>query len=178
MRNRMKMIRKTSILLTIGIFLGLTIYYFYPESSIPDNVTIDKLVVIKSLRQLIAYSHGQIIKTYKISIGRNPVGQKEFEGDKKTPEGIYTINDKNPKSGYHKSLGISYPNQSDIVIAGKIGRKTGGDIKIHGLRNGLSIIGKFHRLFDWTLGCIALTNPEIDQLYEHTTIGTIIEIKP
>lgn len=168
--------RKSIVLLIVGLVVGLTVYYFYPESSIPENITIDKIVVLKSSRQLKAYSQGKLIKTFEISLGRNPIGQKEIEGDKKTPEGIYSINDKNPQSGYHRNLGISYPNQEDILRTKQIGRKTGGDIKIHGIRNGF--IGKFHRLFDWTLGCIALTNSEIEQLYNHTPIGTVVEIRP
>jgi murein L,D-transpeptidase YafK len=174
----MTMRRKSFVLLTVGLFFGLTVYYFYPESSFPENVTIDKIVILKSSRQLKAFSHGKLIKKYKISIGGNPIGQKEFEGDKKTPEGIYFIDEKNPKSGYHRNLGISYPNQADIRRAKKFGEKTGSDIKIHGIRNGFGFIGKFHRLCDWTLGCIAVTNSEIEELYDHSTIGTIIEIKP
>ena len=162
----------------IGVLTGVIIYYFYPEKKLPPNVEIDKIVVLKSERKLQAFSNGKLLKTYTISLGRNPVGTKEFEGDKKTPEGLYTINDKNPNSGFHKNLGISYPNQEDIKRAEKIGKPVGGDIKIHGIRNRMGIIGKFQRLSDWTAGCIALTNSEIDDLYEHTPIGTPIEIRP
>jgi len=160
------------------IFLGLTVYYFYPEDKLPDDIQIDKLVVYKSKRQLLAYSNGQLVKTYKISLGRKPIGDKEFEGDKKTPEGLYFINDKNPNSGYHKNLGISYPDKDDIENAKRLGKPTGGDVKIHGLRNKTGFIRKFHRWFDWTLGCIAVTDEEIDELYNAVKIGTEIEIKP
>jgi murein L,D-transpeptidase YafK len=102
------MTKNKIIWLTIFLLsVGLTIYYFYPEKKLPAEIQIDRLVVYKSKRQLLAYSNGQIVKTYKISLGRQPIGDKEFEGDKKTPEGIYFINDKNPNSGYHKNLGIS-----------------------------------------------------------------------
>lgn len=158
--------------------LGLTIYYFYPEDKLPANTQIDKLVVYKSNRQLLAYSNGQLVRTYKISLGRQPIGDKEVEGDKKTPEGLYFINDKNPNSGYHKNLGISYPNKDDIENAKRLGKPAGGDVKIHGLRNKTGFIGKFHRWFDWTLGCIAVTDKEIDELYGSVKIGTVIEIKP
>lgn len=167
------------ILLTISlILLGLTVYYFYPEDKLPIDTQIDKLVVYKSKRQLLAYSNGQLVKTYKISLGRQPIGDKEFEGDKKTPEGRYFINGKNPNSGYHKNLGISYPDKDDIENAKRLGKPTGGDIKIHGLRNKAGFIGKFHRWSDWTLGCIALTDNEIDELYNAVKIGTQIDIKP
>jgi len=123
------------------------------------------------------YSGGSLVKTFAISLGRNPIGDKEFEGDKKTPEGKYIIDTKNSESGYHKNLGISYPNESDIENAKIIGKPTGGDIKIHGLKNKLGFIGKFHRWFDWTMGCIAVTNEEIDELFATVPIGTKIEIR-
>jgi len=119
-----------------------------------------------------------LIKTYKIAIGQNSVGDKEFEGDKKTPEGNYTINSKNPNSGWHKNLGVSYPNNEDIAQAKSFGKPVGGDIKIHALRNGLGFIGKFHRSYDWTNGCIAVTNEEVDELYDIVKIGAVIEIQP
>lgn len=164
--------------ITSLIFLALAAYYFYPEKKLPSEIKIDHVVVEKSRRQLLAYSNGQLIKNYKISLGENPIGHKEFEGDKKTPEGLYIINDKNPNSGYYKNLGISYPNKKDIENAKRINKPVGGDIKIHGLRNRMGIIGKFHRWFNWTLGCIAVTNEEIDELYNAIEIGTPIEIKP
>ncbi|MBS4013615.1 MAG: L,D-transpeptidase family protein [Bacteroidetes bacterium] len=159
-------------------FLGLIIYYFSPEKKLPADIQIDKLVVLKSKRQMLAYSEGQLVKTYKISLGKQPIGAKEFQGDKKTPEGLYFINDKNPHSGYHKNLGISYPNKEDINKARTLGKPPGGDIKIHGLRNKAGLIGKFHRWIDWTLGCIAVTNQEMDELYYAVKIGTPIEIRP
>lgn len=175
-----RMIIKRRILkfIILIVFLGTTIYYFYPEQKLPANTKIDNMIVYKSKRQLLAYSNGKLVKEYKISLGRKPIGDKEYEGDKKTPEGIYYINVKNPNSGYYKNLGISYPNKEDISNAKRLGRPAGGDIKIHGLRNRIGIIGKFHRLFDWTLGCIAVTNDEIGELYRAVKVGTPIEIRP
>jgi murein L,D-transpeptidase YafK len=170
--------RRITLLSIFFFFLVLTVYYFYPEDRLSSKTQIDKLVVYKSKRQMLAYSNGQLLKTYKISLGRQPIGDKEFEGDKKTPEGLYFINDKNPNSGYHKNLGISYPNKSDIENAKRLGKPTGGEVKIHGLRNMTGFISKFHRWFDWTLGCIAVTDKEIDELYNTVKIGTPIEIKP
>ena len=91
---------------------------------------------------------------------------------------MYTINAKNDKSGYHKNLGISYPNKTDIAHAKLLGKSPGGDVKIHALKNGLGAINKFQRLINWTNGCIALTNSEVDELYASVSIGTKIEIKP
>ncbi|MNE51989.1 L,D-transpeptidase catalytic domain [compost metagenome] len=142
---------------------------------IPNHIKIDRLLVLKSKRQLIAYSNNKRIKTYRICLGRNPVGAKEFEGDMKTPEGSYTINDRNPNSRYYKNLGVSYPNNNDRKRAKRLGKRTGGDIKIHGTGGDINTPDP---LYDWTWGCIAVTNKEIDELYEHVTIGSTIEIKP
>ena len=170
--------RKVIWRIVLITFLGLVFYYFFPEEKLPRNAKIDNIVIYKSKREMLAYSNGKLLKTYKISLGGHPIGDKEFDGDKKTPEGVYKIDKKNPYSGYHKNLGISYPNKSDIENAKKIGKPTGGDIKIHGLRNKTGIISKFHRWFDWTLGCIAVTDQEIDELYNAVKIGTQIDIKP
>lgn len=153
-------------------------YYFVPEDKLSANVKIDKLVVLKSKRIMHAYQGKEIIKTFTISLGRNPIGHKQFEGDKRTPEGIYKIDSKNPDSGYHKNLGISYPDQDDIAFAKKNNQDPGGAVKIHGLKNGQGWIGKFHRFRDWTAGCIALTDEEVDELYDHVNVGAVIEIRP
>lgn len=164
------------------LILTITVigFFAYSQSDKPldKSVAIDKIIVEKGKRKLNLYSSDKLIKTYSVSLGRNPKGDKEFEGDKKTPEGRYFINDKNPNSGYYKNLGISYPNNQDIEQAEKLGKKPGGQIKIHGLKNGLGWIGKTHLLMDWTAGCIALTNNEIDELYEVIKVGTPIEIRP
>jgi murein L,D-transpeptidase YafK len=170
--------KKWTIRTIIILLLTGTLYYFFPEDKLPTDEKIDKLVVIKSKRTMDVYAGGQIIKTYKISLGRNPTGDKEFEGDKRTPEGQYKINDKNPNSGFYKNLGISYPNEKDIAEATEKKLKPGGEIKIHGIRNGLGFIGKFQRMFDWTAGCIALTDQEVEELYNSIEIGTPITILP
>lgn len=148
----------------------------WPEKKIDTSRKIDKILVIKHKRKLMVFSNGDLIKTYKISLGKRPVGKKEFEGDKKTPEGLYFINDKSSDSDFHLNLGISYPNEADKKHAEKLNKNPGGQIKIHGLKIGLGFIGKFHRFFDWTLGCISVTNKEIEELYKNVPIGTEIEI--
>ncbi len=178
MRICILLIKKIILPVCAILVIGLIVYYLYPEDSLPADVKVEKLVVCKSKRKLHVYSDGNIVKTYRISLGKQPVGPKQFEGDKKTPEGIYYINDKNPNSRYHKNLGVSYPDKKDIEYAGKHGKSPGGDIKIHGLRNGTGFMNKFHHLKDWTLGCIAVTNKEIDELYNAVPIGTVIEIQP
>ena len=172
---KIKLILITAAALCIA---GVLIYNVYPEPKLPAAATIDSLVVYKSKKQLLAYSTGKLMKTYQISLGASPQGHKAYEGDQKTPEGRYTINAKNAKSGYHKNLGVSYPNEQDIAHAKTLGKAPGGDIKIHGLRNGVGAIHKLQRLYNWTNGCMALTNDEIDELYASVKLGTPINIKP
>jgi murein L,D-transpeptidase YafK len=169
--------RKTIWLTVCFVWAGLLIYCFYPENSLPDDIQIDNIIVYKSKKTMQVYANGTLQKTYKIALGSQPVGHKIFEGDKKTPEGVYFINDKNPDSGYHKNLGISYPNKNDLENARQLGKSAGGNIKIHGLKNGIGFAGKFHRWFA-TSGCIRVTDNEMDELYRSVKIGTGIEIKP
>lgn len=142
------------------------------------NLHIDSLAVHKADRQLFAFSHGQLVLQYNVALGPNPVGHKEEEGDNKTPEGWYYIDGKNPLSAYHKSLGVSYPNQADKEHAAEIGRRPGGDIKIHGLMKHMNNPGKLHVRSNWTAGCIAITDDEIDELYSQVKVGTPIFIAP
>jgi murein L,D-transpeptidase YafK len=158
------------------VLIGLA-YNFIPEAGLPKDKKIEKLVVIKSKRIMEVYSGGEVIKTYHVALGKNP-GDKVKKGDKRTPEGAYRINSKNPNSGFHKNLGISYPGKEDMKEALQRNVNPGGDIKIHGLKNGLGFIKRFHRFMNWTAGCIAVTNNEVDELYERVEIGTPIIIKP
>lgn len=175
----MRKSRKSLVIWSVlTLLLGLVIYLLFPETPLPTTAKIDYLKVVKSERKLYAFEKGKLLKVYQISLGGNAVGHKEFEGDHKTPEGIYTINDKNLNSGYHKNLGVSYPNAVDLAHAKAAGKAAGGDVKLHGLRNGLGYLGKLQRLHNWTAGCIALTNMEIDEIYRATPIGTKIEIRP
>ena len=123
-----------------------------------------------------AYSNGKMLNTYTISLGFRSKGKKQFEGDGKTPEGKYFIISKNGNSIAHKSFGISYPNADDCKSAAKYRKPAGGNIMIHGLINRVWYWGKFHRFIDWTGGCIALTNNEMDDLFKHVDVGCKIEI--
>lgn len=166
------------IRLLLALVFGLCLYYFFPEAALKEGTKIDQLVVYKSKHELVIFSKGEKVKTYSISLGKEPIGAKEFEGDNKTPEGTYQISSKNLHSAYHKNLGISYPNEADKSQARKHEKLAGGDIKIHGLPNGVGFIYKFHRWYDWTQGCIAITNVEMDELFDAVDVGTPIEIKP
>lgn len=146
--------------------------------SLTRGQAVDSIVVIKHERKMYVYEKGNALKAYRISLGDTPEGHKHFQGDEKTPEGLYYIDDKNPNSICHKNLGISYPNAADRAYARRHGRPTGGDIKIHGLPNGQGYIGEGHLLDDWTNGCVAVTDEEIDELYAHTKVGIPILILP
>ncbi len=150
----------------------------YPQGPLSENVRFDKLVLEKGLRRLTAYAGGKATRVYLVALGENPVGAKEYEGDKRTPEGSYSINNKNPSSAYYKNLGISYPDKKDLARAKKAGKSPGGDIKIHGLAPEFANVGRFHRLSDWTFGCIAVTNEEMEELFQRTPVGVPINILP
>ena len=138
----------------------------------------DKVLIEKKERRLTLLSKGEVIKIYKIALGGDPVGPKERQGDNKTPEGTYIIDSRNRASGYHLSLHISYPNEKDKMRAKKLGVSPGGDIMIHGIKNGLSWVGAFHAEVDWTEGCIAVTDEEIEEIDNLVPNGTIVEIRP
>lgn len=137
---------------------------------------VDYLIVDKSERLMVAYSQGQPVRAWRgLQFGAQPQGHKRFEGDERTPEGRYVIDGRNPNSAYHLSLRISYPNPADRAYARAHGRSPGGDIFIHGQPNALA----FGRVpGDWTDGCIALANSEIEELWRIVPDGTVIEIRP
>ncbi len=139
---------------------------------------VDKILIEKRERRLTLFSKGEVLKTYKIALGKNPEGPKERQGDNKTPEGIYIIDSRKRDSRYHISLHISYPNEKDKKRAKKLGVSPGGDIMIHGLKNSFSWAGDFHTSVDWTNGCIAVTNEEIEEIDRLVPDGTIVEIRP
>ncbi|CAK7029787.1 MAG: hypothetical protein DELT_02733 [Desulfovibrio sp.] len=142
------------------------------------EVRFDTLVIEKQKRLLTAYVQGKPVRVYRVALGGSPVGPKRVQGDEKTPEGTYRVDGKNPHSRYYKNLGVSYPNAEDRKRAASLGKSPGGDIKIHGLGPEFRHLGKEQWQYDWTLGCIAVTDAEIDELYAHTNVGAVIEILP
>ena len=138
----------------------------------------DKVLVIKNKRLLLLLKDGEIFRTYKVSLGRQPSGHKTMQGDRKTPEGKYVLDSRNAKSKYHLALHISYPNASDILSAQKRGVPPGGDIMIHGLPPAYSRLGEELSFLDWTDGCIAVTNTEMEEIWQLVADGTPIEIRP
>lgn len=173
------MTRKNILIFSVLIFvLILSCSFIKPLELSATLQKADKIVVLKSKRLLLLVQEGEIVKAYRVSLGKKPVGQKTCAGDKRTPEGIYTIDSRNADSKFHKALHISYPNESDLLNAHKKGVPPGGDVMIHGLPNHKTDIGALHRSFDWTDGCIAVTNSEIEEIWQLVPDGTPIEIKP
>lgn len=120
---------------------------------------------------------GEPLRTYAVAIGRGGLEAKTREGDGLTPEGHYHINGRNPGSGYHLSLRISYPDAKDRAAAAARGESPGGDIMIHGLRNGFGWLGPVQHLVDWTQGCVAVTNEEVEEIWRVVPDGTPVEIR-
>ena len=138
----------------------------------------DRVIVLKKERTLELLSQGKIIKTYKVALGGEPAGPKARQGDHRTPEGSYILDRRNAHSQFYKSIHISYPGAADRAHAAKLHVSPGGDVFVHGLPNGYGWVGKEHRLKDWTDGCIAVTNEEMDEIWHAVPDGTPIEIKP
>jgi murein L,D-transpeptidase YafK len=139
------------------------------------SATADKVLVLKRQRKLYLLQGNQVLKAYRVSLGGSPVGPKIREGDRRTPEGAYVLDWHNPDSQFYKSLHISYPNAKDLARARKLGVPPGGDLFIHGQPNDFDGPGK--QPGDWTDGCVAVTNAEMDEIWRAVADGTPIEIK-
>jgi murein L,D-transpeptidase YafK len=137
-----------------------------------DGPEVTRIIVNKSARQLILMHHGEVLREYEMELGFAPEGDKQVEGDGRTPEGSYIIDRRNPNSEFYLSIGISYPNEEDIAEAEALGESPGGDIFIHGTPN------PFRRGDDWTAGCIAISNREMREVYSMVRLGTPIDIYP
>ena len=142
------------------------------------ETTADLVIVNKAKRELLLMHGGKVLKSYRVALGRNPVGPKTRQGDGKTPEGVYSISGRNAASAFHRALRVSYPNAADRAAARRHGLNPGGDIMLHGLPNGQGYIGQAHRLTDWTEGCIAVTNAEIEEIWRLVPDGARVEINP
>ena len=162
-----------------------------PESAIPANLspaaraarrpkpyTADSLVLDKSDRTLTLFELGRQVAQYRVALGGNPIGPKQRRGDGRTPEGLYFIDARNPGSKYHLSLHISYPDSAQRRAAARRGISPGGDIMIHGLPKRFATVGALHRQQDWTEGCVAVTNDEIEEIWRVVPDGARILIKP
>ena len=164
----MKTTRRTALLggLALGLAGCASKFRTY------EGPEVTRLQMFKGDRNLFLFDNTSVLKAYRIDLGFAPEGPKRFEGDGKTPEGAYTVDRRNPDSLFHLSIGISYPNEADIAYAAAQGQEPGGDIFIHGgPRPGIDAIKP-----DWTAGCIAVSDREIEDIYAMVRDGTPIDI--
>jgi murein L,D-transpeptidase YafK len=148
------------------------------QTAIKPVFQADRVVVLKKEHRLELLRRDKVVKTYQIALGGDPVGPKARQGDHKTPEGVYVLDSRNEHSKFYKSIHISYPNTRDRASARQMGVSPGGDVFVHGLPNGFGAVGAAHRLKDWTDGCIAVTDEEMDEIWRAVRNGTVIEIRP
>lgn len=165
---RMRIVTNTFLLFMSALFL------------IAQNtrVEVDRVVVYKQQRKLVLLSGGKEVRSYNVALGGQPVGPKIRQGDHRTPEGAYVLDGRNPNSHFYRAFHISYPSSTDVAAAKKLGVSPGGDIMLHGLPKEYAWVGKAHTLHDWTDGCIAVSNEEMDELWSLVRVGTPIDIKP
>lgn len=157
--------------------LGIALTVGTPASAAAD-LKADRVIVTKAARTLTLERNGAAFRTYPVALGAQPKGHKQREGDKRTPEGVYAIDARNPNSAYHLSLRISYPNEADRNRAVADGVNPGGQIMIHGIGPSSRAVKPLHPLFDWTDGCVAVTDEEMEEIWNFVDVGTPVEIKP
>jgi len=138
----------------------------------------DSVVIEKKAHRLTLFHLGRAIRQYRVALGAEPEKDKVSAGDRRTPTGVFYIESRNSNSEYHLALRIAYPDSAHRARAAALGLTPGGDIEIHGLQNGRGDTGAFHRTADWTNGCIALTDEEIEEIWTSVPVGTPVEIKP
>ena len=173
-------------LVVVGLGVGAFLEHRARQASLatPATLTVDRIVVEKARHRMTLLDGDKVVRRYRIALGGDPEGHKRREGDGRTPEGVYRIDFRNSRSDFHLSLRISYPDAKDRAAAQKRGAPPGGDIFIHGEPNRIGWLlswagaaGLVDR-GDWTDGCIAVTNPEIREIWANVRVGTPIEIRP
>ena len=171
--------RSSPALLAAWVFL-----FVFSSPAMPTELSpvtdgaVDRVVVEKSKRTLTLLKQDREVRTYKIALGRDPVGPKVRQGDNRTPEGVYYVDYKVRNSVYHRALHLSYPNSEDVERARALGVPPGGSIMIHGMKKDHLWMGDVQYLFNWTSGCIALTNQEIEEIWDLISPWTPVEIRP
>lgn len=175
----MKRLFRLFLMLAI-LGLGVAALYLQPVPKPPvlPPVTgqVDRIVVEKAARRLTLWQGGKAVRVYPVALGFTPVGDKLRQGDGKTPEGLFKIDRRNNQSKFHLSLGLDYPQASDRARAKAGGYDPGGDIMIHGQPNAMPVGMKAKG--DWTAGCIALTNAQIEEIWALTPVGVVVEVRP
>lgn len=177
MKHGTRFYRRAIGMILILAIAGLATWANWPHAVLPDDARADRIVVEKARRRLTLYDGSIAIRSYPISLGWNPKGPKQREGDRRTPEGTYRITEHKRDSAYFRALRISYPEERDLRQAARSGVNAGSDIMVHGIRNGLGFVGRAQRSYDWTAGCIAVTDPEMAEIFRVTQKGATIEIR-
>ena len=160
------------------IQVGVLLIFFVSSALPPPQQKVTRVVVLKKEHKMQLLSGETAVKTYTVALGRGGLSPKQREGDHLTPEGLYQIDHRNKNSRFYRALHVSYPNEADRERARKLGVNPGGDIMIHGITNGLGWLGSMHRMMDWTNGCIAVTDTEMDEIWSLVPDGTPVEIRP
>jgi murein L,D-transpeptidase YafK len=166
------------VIFVFAVVAGISAWNLWPDTPLPRGTKADLVVVHKAARSLELYRGNELLKAYQVSLGRHPAGSKMQQGDGRTPEGDYRLDYRNPTSSFHKALHISYPERADIASAQSRNVDPGGLVMVHGMRNGFGWIGRLHRAIDWTDGCVAVTNNEIDEIWGVVADGTKIVLDP
>lgn len=173
-----KNLKRVMLAALLLAFIGVPLWAQWPRPPLPEGTRADRIVVHKARRTLELYRGTELLRAYRVALGPHPAGRKEREGDGRTPEGRYVIDYRNPHSSFHKALHVSYPSAREAAAAYRRGMSPGGLIMVHGLRNGWGVLGRFGVAHDWTAGCIALTDRDIDELWRTVPDGTPILIEP
>jgi murein L,D-transpeptidase YafK len=160
------------------VLAGLATWNLWPASGLPADAKADLVVVHKATRRLDLYQHGVLLKSYSVSLGRHPEGPKQQQGDGRTPEGEYVLDYRKPDSSFYRALHISFPAPADLAAARTKGIDPGGLVMVHGMKNGLGWLGRLHLAFDWTDGCVAVTDHEMNEIWRAVPDGTKIILKP
>jgi murein L,D-transpeptidase YafK len=172
------LVMKIGVAALVLMVAGLATWSFWPTPPLPTDAKADLVVVNKAARRLDLYRGDVLLKSYAVSLGRHPIGPKQKQGDGKTPEGEYRLDSRKADSSFHRALHISYPGPADIAAARSNGVDAGGLVMIHGMKNGLGWLGRLHLTIDWTDGCVAVTNREMDEIWRSVPDGTKIVLRP
>jgi murein L,D-transpeptidase YafK len=168
----MKLRVLTAVAIVGALIIGAAVLFREaPDVPLPDSVEADSVVVEKSKHTMSLLKNGEVLRTYQVALGRGGPAPKSREGDARTPQGAYHIDRHNPRSSFYRALHISYPNATARGVS------AGSDVEIHGIRNGLGWLGSLHRAVDWTAGCIAVTDSEMDEVWRAVPDGTTVVIR-
>jgi len=169
---------KRLAVVSLSLIAIAAIAFHFHQSRTPLHERASKVLVLKTEHKLILLdSANNVIRSYSVAIGRGGLEPKQVQGDHKTPEGLYRVDRRKRDSRFHRALHVSYPNDADRERAQVLGAAPGGDIMIHGIQNGLGWLGPLHRVVDWTDGCIAVTDAEIEEIWSAVPDGTPVEIR-